>query len=218
MEQNKNNQKAYELIARIYAGDVQEEDDPVMRATCRNLFIDSLHGKNILEIGCGPGIDAFFFHKLGYNITATDFCKEFLTIVKERFPGMTCLEMDMTRPNLELSTFDGIYSFASFIHIPRHQAVEVLRGIFNLLKGHGVLFLSVIESKKYPEYIIDNWGGVENNPVLFTCYTPEELTQLLKLVGFKRVEIHRIDSELYKNLPRLVERGVNHYQVLANRE
>lgn len=215
---NKLNRLAYESIARLYAGDEPAEEDPVMRATCRDLFLKHLSGKKILEVGCGPGVDSSFFHKMGYDVTATDFCEEFVKIVKERFPEITCMEMDMTEPNLPSSSFDGIYGFATFIHIKREMGKTVLEGFYNLLKSRGVLFLSLIESSKYSEYIIEDWGGRENNPVLFTCYSHEEISTRLKEAGFKSVEIHHVASELYENLPRLVERGVKHYQILAFKE
>ncbi len=212
---NKANQKAYESIARIYAGDEPAEDDPIMRASCRELFIKGLKGKEVLEVGCGPGVDSSFFYKAGLAVTATDFCHEFVKIVQERYPEIKCFEMDMTNIHLPKGSFDGIYGFASFLHIPRSQGKAVLKSFYDLLKRRGMLFLSLIESNKFPEYVIENWGGQENNPVLFTCYSPEEITRELKDAGFVEVEIHRVESELYANLPRLVERGVKHYQVLA---
>lgn len=214
-DENKANQKAYELIARLYAGDRPSEDDPAMRATCRNIFQKALKGKEVLEIGCGPGVDSSFFHYSGLNVTATDFCPEFVSIVRERFPEIKCFAMDMTKIGLPASSFDGIYGFATFIHIPRAQGKGVLKSLCDLLKPKGVLFLSLLESDKFPEYTIENWGGKDNNPVLFTCYSPDEITSELKDVGFGKVEIHRVHSDLYANLPRLVERGVKHYQLLA---
>lgn len=214
-DENKANRKAYELIARLYAGDRPAEDDPVMRATCRNIFQKALKGKVILEVGCGPGVDSSFFHQSGLNVTATDFCPEFVAIVRERFPQINCFEMDMTKIQLPLSSFDGIFGFATFLHIPRREGSDVLKSFYHLLKNNGVLFLSLIESEKFPEYTIENWGGKENNPVLFTCYSPEEITAKLLNIGFTKVEIHRVESELYANLPRLVERGVKHNQILA---
>lgn len=212
---NISNREAYDKIARIYAGDEPAEEDPRMRKECRKLFTDALKGKDVLEIGCGPGVDSCFLSQEGLNVTATDFSAEFLRIVGERFPNIkTCL-MDMTEPDLPKASFDGIYAFASFIHIPRSEAEKTLRGFFNLLKHEGALFLSLIVSSKLKEYIIEDWGGKEGNEMLFTCYKPKEIERLLKIAGFKNIQFYEIKSELYESLPRLVERGVSHFQVLA---
>ncbi len=116
---NTSNKKAYDLTARQYAGSSPGEDDPVMRKACRSLFINSLPGKDVVEMGCGPGVDSNFFSTEGLTVTATDFCKEFIEIVKERFPAILAHQMDMMKPDLPEQSFDGIYAFASFIHLPR---------------------------------------------------------------------------------------------------
>lgn len=216
-ERNNLNKKAYDLIARISAGDKPAEDDPVMRKQCRDLFTSALKGKDVLEIGCGPGVDSSFFHARGFHVTATDFSSEFLQIVRERFPGIRTHQMDMTAPDLPANTFNGVYAFASFIHIPRNESQKTLKGFYNLLKEDGVLFLSLIRSSKVTEYIIEDWGGKPGNSVLFTCYQSEEISQLLNDAGFRYIKIYEIGSKLYEELPRLVERGVTHFQVVANK-
>ena len=214
-DRNKLNLQAYDLIARIYAGDQPAEDDPVMRKQCRDLFTSALKGKRVVEIGCGPGVDSSFLDACGLNVTATDFSSEFIQIVRERFPHIRTHQMDMTNPDLASDTYDGVYAFASFIHIPRSESAKTLKGFFNLLKHEGVLFLSLLQSSKLKEYIIEDWGGKPGNSVLFTCYQPEDMTRMLKETGFKNVQIHEVRSKLYEELPRLVERGVTHYQVIA---
>lgn len=155
-DRNKLNQQAYNTIAHIYAGDKPGEDDPVMRKQCRDLFISALKGKDVLEIGCGPGVDSSFLHASGLNVTATDFSPEFIRIVRERFPAIRVHQMDMTQPDLPANSFDGIYAFASFIHIPRSAAATTLRGFYELLRTEGVLFLSLLQSSKVDEYIIED--------------------------------------------------------------
>lgn len=211
------NKKAYDLIARRYAGDEPAEDDPEMRMACRKLFESKLHGKNILEIGCGPGVDSSFFNDDGFTITATDISCEFIKIVNERYPHIEAFQMDMTSPNINNRKFDGIYAFASFLHIPREQALNTLKHFKNLLNIKGVLFLMIIESNKVSEYCIDNWGGVPNNKVLFTCYSQSEISKLLADAGFTKIEIHfsAAKSKKYEDIPRLTERGVIGYEVLA---
>ena len=215
MLKNKDNLKAYNTIARKYAGDKPTEDDPVMRCTCRQLFYERLPGKKVLEIGCGPGTDSYYLHQMGLDVTATDFSTEFVQIVKKRYPYLTVHQMDMTQPDLPESSFDGVYGFACFMHLPRDLANQTLSGLQKLLKPGGILFLSLIKSSKVDEYVIPNWGGVENNPALFTCYDETDIEQRLKDIGFDHVEFHYVESEVYKNLPRLVERGVTDYQMIA---
>jgi 2-polyprenyl-3-methyl-5-hydroxy-6-metoxy-1,4-benzoquinol methylase len=212
---NEQNLSAYNKIARIYAGDKPEEDDPVMRRACRELFYKHLAGKKVLEIGCGPGTDSHYLQQMGLNVTATDFSGKFVQIVKERYPTLTVRQMDMTSPDLPEISFDGIYGFACFIHIPRKLADQTLSALRRLLVPGGILFLGMIKSTKVNEYIIPNWCGMDNNPVLFTCYDEAEIESRLKKVGFEHVEFHTISSEVYEKLPRLIERGVSMYKVIA---
>jgi 2-polyprenyl-3-methyl-5-hydroxy-6-metoxy-1,4-benzoquinol methylase len=216
--QNEANRRAYEAIAGIYAGTEPGEDDPAMREICRSLFASKLRGKRILEIGCGPGVDSARLQEMGFEVTATDFCDSFVQIVRERFPKVLARKMDMTNPDLPDGSFDGIYGFASFIHVPRSAAGSTLKRLWKLLRPQGILFLSMIDSNKVRDYVVQDWGGRENNPVLFTCYAKEEAERILRSVGFTGVEFHAIRSELYEKLPRLVERGVTGYQVVATRD
>jgi 2-polyprenyl-3-methyl-5-hydroxy-6-metoxy-1,4-benzoquinol methylase len=110
---NLENQKAYSKIARIYAGDAPSEEDPEMRATCRELFAAKLKGNDILEVGCGPGVDSYRLAGMGLNVTATDICKEFIEIVNSRFPEIKTHIMDMTAPSFPGQSFDGILLFAT---------------------------------------------------------------------------------------------------------
>lgn len=212
---NETNRKAYERVARQYAGDTPAEDDPEMRKACRNLFVNALSGKRILELGCGPGVDSAFLQLVGLDVVASDFSDEFLAVVRERYPHIATHRMDMTAPDLPSGSFDGLYAFASFLHLPRSKASQTFVGFRKLLKQPGVLFMSLIRSSKFTEYVVEDWGGQPNNPLLFTCYEPSEIEDMLKNSGFSKIEIHQIGSKLYENLPRLVERGVSHYQILA---
>lgn len=212
---NNGNKLAYSSIANIYAGNEPGEDDPIMRKQTRDAFTSKLTGKKILEIGCGPGIDSKFFHDEGFEVTATDFCEEFIEIVKKRYPQINSLVMDMTDITLPDNSYNGIYGFASFIHLPRKEALPVLKKFRSLLEINGVLYLTLIKSEIHDEYYIENWGGKEGNRVLFTCYSEDEFKDLLNQAGFSSIEFSIIKSELYEKLPRLVERKVKTYHITA---
>jgi SAM-dependent methyltransferase len=207
----------YDRIARVYAGPEPGEDDPALRARCRELFVERLRGRRVLEVGCGPGVDAAKLADAGLEVTATDACEEFVAIVRERFPQVRARVMDMTAPDASAETYDGIWSFASFIHVPRSAAHATLEGFARLLAPGGVLFLALVRATLHREYVIEDWGGVPGNAALFTCWEPDELAALLGECGFGEVEELGVRSELYERLPRLVERGASLFQIVARR-
>jgi SAM-dependent methyltransferase len=214
---NRANLHAYQKIASIYAGDEPTEDDPVLRSQTRSAFLERLSGRRILEIGCGPAGDSYAFSQAGYHVTATDFCHSFLEIARQRYPHLDIQWMDMTAPHFPDQHFDGIYGFASFLHLPREKALPALKALLRLLKPAGVLYLTLISSSKYREYCIEEWGGLSQNPVWFTCYSPEEFSQYLQNAGACDFEVLSFPSPLYEELPRLKERGVSSFHSVSRR-
>ena len=73
---------AYEPIAEDYAN---EQDDPKMRASCREMFLELLAGQRVLEIGCGPGHDGAKFQEVGCEVTAIDLCESFLEYGRQTY-------------------------------------------------------------------------------------------------------------------------------------
>ena len=206
---------AYAKIARRYAGDAADEDDPAWRAANRALFRSRLSGPTVLEVGCGPATDSAKLAEAGLRVTASDGCPAFLEVVRERYPHLPTRLFDFTRPPPFPDRFDGVYGVACFIHLPPEQAPAALRHLRTVLRPGGLLFLSLIRSTQVDGYTIDDWGGEPENPVRFTCHEPSAITQLLHDAGFRDVECGRTPSVIYDDLPRLRERGVRTYHVLA---
>lgn len=206
-------------FARSYSGEEVAEDDPPMREAVRNEFIRRLRGRRVLEVGCGPGTDARKLADRGLSVTATDYAPEFIAIVQERHPQLAARVMDMTAPDLPPESFDGIYGFASFIHLPRSLADRTLAGLFGLLAPDGLLCLQLIRSTKgIEEYSVNLWGDEGGSLILFSCYDEQEIERRLHRAGFAEVEIVPLpNSDLYDNLPRLIERGIRSYLAFARR-
>jgi hypothetical protein len=83
-----------------------------------------------------------------------------------------------------------------------------------LLRPRGALFLSLLESTTHPDYELDDWGA-PGNRAHFTCYSKSEIQDLLKAAGFRQIEFSIVPSNVYESMPRLLERGVHLYQVIA---
>lgn len=213
---NQQNHEVWQRVARIYAGEEVGEDDPVMRKFVRDRFCNRLSGVKILEIGCGPGTDAAKFVEQGFDVTATDYSQEFIAVVKERYPGMKTHVMDITEPDLPLRSFDGIYGFGCFIHLPRSLADTTLSKLHNLLVPGGILCLQLMVSTKgILEYTIEDWAGESDCSMLFTCYERQDIVERLKRAGYCDVETVDIPPCIYDKIPRVVERGIQTYLCLA---
>tara|TARA_R110002072_G_scaffold155182_1_gene305557 strand:+ start:478 stop:1113 length:636 start_codon:yes stop_codon:yes gene_type:complete len=209
-------------VAAEYAGPQEGEDDPLMRELVRGAFVARLPetegAARVLEVGCGPGTDAARLAQRGLVVTATDYAPEFIEIVRKRHPELEARVMDMTRPDLPPESFEGIYGFATFVHLPRDQAQPALRALRELLVPGGAICLSLIGSSKgLRDYRIENWAGDPECSMGFTCYEQEEAQALFEASGYDAIEVIRNPPSLYDTLPRLVERGVHGFLVFARR-
>ena len=219
LDRNEQNRAGWQRVARTYAGDEAAEDDPVMRRRVRARFMERLpQGAKVLEVGCGPGTDSAAFASEGFAVTATDYAPEFIDVVRERYPELDARVMDMTAPDLPCRSFEGIYGFASFLHLPRELAQGTIGQLAELLLPGGLLCLTLIKSSKgVREYAIDGWVGDPETSMLFTCYDEAEATKLAEQAGLEQVELLPVESDVYAQIPRLVERGIESYQLLARR-
>lgn len=219
---NAENRVGWSRVAAECAGPEEGEDDPLMRELIRGAFVARLpevpEGARVLEVGCGPGTDSARFAERGLRVTASDFAPEFIEIVRARHPGLEARVMDMTAPDLPPESFDGIYGFATFVHLPRDQALPALTGMRQLLVPGGTICLSLISSSKgIREYRIEEWAGDPECSMGFTCYEHEEARALFESAGYTAIEVLPTPPSVYDTLPRLVERGVKGFLVFAQR-
>lgn len=216
---NLRNHAAWQRVAAEYAGDSVQEDDPRLREFVRNQFCLRLRGPRVLEVGCGPGTDAAKLADCGLMITATDFSQRFIAIARRRFPELDLRVMDMAAPNLPSESFDGIYGFGAFIHLPRLLAIQTLAKMYELLAPGGLLFLQLIKSTKgLKEYMIESWAGDPHASMHFTCFEENEVRGYFEATGFREIKFLQLPrSAVYEMLPRLTERGIVGYLACAYR-
>jgi HAD superfamily hydrolase (TIGR01509 family) len=97
-------------------------------------------GASILDAGCGTGRDTRFFLSKGYDVTAFDASDEMvrrarlftgIDVKKYRFD-----EFDSSRP------YDGIWSCASLLHVPRRDLMKVMSRFAGLLAPGGAWYVS----------------------------------------------------------------------------
>ncbi len=98
-------------------------------------------GLDILDFGCGPGRDLFYFKKLGHYAVGLEGCPEFCEMARA-YSGCEVLHQDFLKLDLVPESFDGIFANASLFHVPSQELVRVLRQLAVALRPTGVLFSS----------------------------------------------------------------------------
>ena len=199
---------AYNPIAAEYAAD---SDDPALRARCRGRLLESLPGKQVLEVGCGPGHDAHALAAEGCCVTAIDLCTPFLDSARQMYPEVDFRVMDLRTPDFLEGHFDGIIGLACFCHLTSDEVASTVRRYAQLLSPGGVFLAWLSDSEKVDGYTVQEWGGCPDNPVSIVCHNRDFLHSHLEAAGFEDVQIISEHSDYYNGIPRIQEHGIQLY-------
>lgn len=95
---------------------------------------DSLRGKRVLELGCGPGAPGLVAAAIGASVTLTDIRPEACALSRLNAEAndlsVECTVMDWNSPPADLGCFDGILA-ADVLY-----GDGMLRGVLRFLKAH----------------------------------------------------------------------------------
>lgn len=101
-------------------------------------YIES--SSKILDVGFGSGRDSLYFKNKGYIVTSIDPIKAFCdnaSILGLKNVKQMSVE-DITYEN----EFDGIWAFASLLHLESNKLVSVFSKCHKALKDNGVMYVS----------------------------------------------------------------------------
>lgn len=127
---------------------------------------------DILEIGSGAGALALWLSKLGHNVTCIEPAEN---------PAKKALEKGLNVCQVRFQDFsssqkfDSIIAISSLIHIRKSEMTLQIQKILQLLKPHGMVFVSFIEGNS--EGFEDPTGIGKAR--FFSKYTNRELNILL---------------------------------------
>ena len=125
-------------------------------------------GAHILDAGCGSGRDTIAFLERGYEVTAFDASEPMIELAS-RHIGRPVLHMSFDQIQFR-EHFDGVWAYASLLHVPRHRMLKVLDQLGVALKAGGVMYASF----KYGEEEVVRDGR------LFSDYTEDRFQRTLK--------------------------------------
>lgn len=150
----------------------------------------SLLGKpsNILDIGSGAGFDAKYLSNQGFNVTSIDLSAEFIKIAKKVAPKVTFVKMDMRDMSFDNNIFDGVWSSATLVHLPKNEISSVLLTINKILKPNGIFYVDFKQGVGEKYVTNDGKDNLSGAKRYFSYYSQNEVSELLTKSGFKILE------------------------------
>jgi 2-polyprenyl-3-methyl-5-hydroxy-6-metoxy-1,4-benzoquinol methylase len=125
-------------------------------------------GGRILDAGCGAGRDTRAFLSMGYDVVAMDASAKMVEAAKA-LTGRLVLQIRFQDIDW-VAEFDGIWTCASLLHVPRAEMEDAWRRLIRALKPGGVWFMSFKNGS----------GEAVRNGRLFNDYDEDALRALIE--------------------------------------
>lgn len=136
----------------------------------------------VVDVGCGPGFDAAYFRRSGLRSLGIDLSLAMMCAGRPEFGG-PYVQGDMR--HLPLASAGGLWVSASMLHVPRDEALAVLRGFAGVLAPGGLLYLS-LKAGQGAEWTESSHGYPL--PRYFVYWQPADLDSMLASAGFDIVD------------------------------
>lgn len=176
MSETQTTSATYDVIAADYAARWLGAE--VLEPARQRFAARLAPGARVLDIGCGPGRDAVRLRAMGLRVCGFDRSRGMLAQAREGGELPLALS-DMRRLPVRDGSCDGLWVCASFLHIPKRDALEVLGAFHRALRPGGIFYLSVKQGDG------ERWVGKDSQAQrFFAFYQADELDALLAAAGF----------------------------------
>ncbi len=168
----------------FYTANAQAYDElnSAMHANLKRLadqFVLGLPARaRVLDVGCGTGRDLAYFESCGLRCSGIDPAAAMLRVARKRTMASLFIANAESLP-FDDAAFDGVWSIASLLHIPRSSMPNVLSEIRRVLQVDGIFVLSL--------KVGDGEGQEQSftgEPLFYARYSEQELSELTDAAGF----------------------------------
>lgn len=177
--------ETYDKTAREYARG-RSKGKGMFRNNLRRFIRLAGKGGLALDTGCGPGRDSKYLFRHGMDVVGIDFSNKMLEEARKKAGDCRFIRMDMRNLKFDKNVFDGIWSNASILHIPKSDANAVLSEFGRILKPNGILYISVRKGQKEEIVKKKSYKGGEK---FFANYETGELKKLAENCGFGVIDV-----------------------------
>ncbi len=168
---------------------VSDHNTPGYWGQWMDTFRSYLHAGKILEIGAGGGRDAKELLVQGYEYVGIDVSRGLLEIARRELPHVPFLHQSVYDLDFPDDSFDGFWSAATLLHVPKSKIDRALSEIHRVVKNNGIGFISL---KKNNEGSADeSVDDSEKMHRFFVYYSENEFLTVLERNHF---DVLRMDA------------------------
>lgn len=156
-------------------------------------FSKHINGKQVLDLGCGPGHDSYKFAELGFDVTGVDYSSEMIKQAKilksiGNNPNFIVGDMRELKKLFPKNHFDAAWISASLIHIEKNDVSKVLVGLKNVLKNKSIIYIGIKGGKQEMKIVKEKKYGKKLHRK-FMFWEKDNFTKLLKENGFEILKV-----------------------------
>jgi len=179
---------AYNNSARKYEKKFSQYEIYLRQIT---LFSDLfIAGQSILDLGCGPGLNAGIFSRKGLSVTGVDNSSEMINLARKNCPEGD-FQLDSATDFLPKNIYDGICLSFIIVHLETDKVVDLLQRISGYIKPEGKLYISFMSGKE-PGYEKTSFS---ENEIYFNYFDKDFIISSLEENGFRLISSHTAPYE-----------------------
>ncbi|MCH8518886.1 class I SAM-dependent methyltransferase [Candidatus Gracilibacteria bacterium] len=179
--------RIYNIHAEKYFSQVMDFEFP---DGVFEIFLETLSGNKILDIGCGFGREITKLRKKGYEAYGIEISENMISYADESIQKyITQGDITKLETYYREKSFDGIISCASIVHMDKVVGQEVLKKAFRLLNNNGVIFLS-LKVATQEKTIFKNSLSIPGVGKKYVYHNEDDLENFLENIGFEIIKKH----------------------------
>jgi len=169
-----------------------------------NYSAQYVHGKKVLDLGCGNGYGTHFLSSCAESVTGVDISKEAVQFSKEHFKAenLNYTVMDATKLEFDSGSFDCVVSFEVLEHVSDYE--KMIGEASRVLKEAGVLILAtpngLYENGRNP-YHVKDFTDLELRALLQKYFGKVEILGQSKSMRVKKL----LEGNAFKRVMRIID-------------
>lgn len=183
---------------QVVAGYVESQSNNPPLAALVESFAQTLpRNGSVIDVGCGPGHDAYLFAEKGFNVVGVDYSSEMIKAAKglkqaENVPDFKVGDMRQIGEMFPENSFDAAWVSASLLHVPHDEAPNVLQGIHKIVKDGGKVYIGLKAGERGEQVL--SYTGYRKPIEREFVFWGEEFGAVAQQQGF-RIEKEEIEQK-----------------------